>query len=148
MVIKYMIYLFKQKRVHDIIPSWRWMHRVAWGELKLGWTLCFCPRVQHRLPRIMESFSLGKTSKLTQSNHYSSTAKPITDLIPRCHIHTSFKSLQEQWILHFLGSLFQFLTTLSVNRMKYWPQKSMEKYKLNLFSWFLPADNDWYKIWF
>lgn len=103
MVIKYMIYLFKQKRVHDIIPSWRWMQRVVWGDLRLGWTLCFCPRVQHRLPRIMESFSLGKTSKLTQSNHYPSTAKPITDPIPRCHIHTSFKSLQEQWILHFPG---------------------------------------------
>lgn len=76
--------------------------------------------------RIMEPFSLGKTSKLTQSNHYPSSAKPITNPHPQVpHPHILNPSRNSEFTTS-LGSLFQFLTPLSVNELKCWPQKSME----------------------
>ena len=43
--------------------------------------------------RLVESLRLGKTSKITQSNHQPTTTMP-TDHVPQCHISTALEHLQ------------------------------------------------------
>lgn len=50
---------------------------------------------------ITQSLRLEKTFKINKSNHCSSTAKSITNHVPRCYISTSFQYLQGLYQGHY-----------------------------------------------
>lgn len=96
------------------------------GRLEVGLSSLFLSKCSAEYTQSWNHLDWEKPLSSPSPSITPALPSPSLTPIPRCHIHTPFKSLQEQWIHHFPGQPVPVLDNSFSERTEVLASKSME----------------------